>query len=44
MIKNAITPALIKQAIDSVWSVYDADGNGVLDMEEARTFVEHVLS
>ena len=44
MIKNAITPALIKQAIDSVWSVYDADGNGVLDMEEARNFVEHVLS
>lgn len=44
MIKNAVTPALIKQAIDSVWSVYDVDGNGVLDMEEARKFVEHVLS
>ena len=43
MIKTAITPELVKQTIDEVWNQFDTDKNGVLDINESRLFVDHVL-
>ena len=34
---------LLSQVIDNIWEKYDADGNGSLDMDEARIFVQDIL-
>ena len=43
MLKKAVTPALVEKVIDVVWKEFDADGNGVLDEQEARKFVDCIL-
>ena len=44
LLTKAVTPALLKQVIDLVWKDFDADENGVLDIQEARKFVDYILS
>ncbi len=44
LLANAVTPALLKQVIDLVWKDFDTDGNGVLDIGEAKKFVDLILS
>ena len=41
--KKAVTPALVEKVIDVVWKEFDEDGNGVLDLQEARKFVDCIL-
>lgn len=33
----------LKAVIDSIWSIYDIDGNGSLDLDETREFVKDYL-
>lgn len=43
MLKKAVTPALVEKVIDMVWKDFDDDGNGVLDIKEAKRFVDVIL-
>jgi Ca2+-binding EF-hand superfamily protein len=43
MLTKAITPALVEKVIDLVWRDFDTDGNGVLDIKEAKKFVDLIL-
>lgn len=43
MIRSAYTPGMVRKVIDSVWNKFDTDGNGVLDIKEAKKFVDTVL-
>ena len=43
MIRSAHTTAKVKKTIDAVWKKFDTDGNGVLDMREAKLFIRSVL-
>lgn len=40
MLTKATTPDLVEKVIDLVWKDFDADGNGVLDIKEAKRFVD----
>ena len=31
------------QVIDNIWDKYDEDGNGSLDLDETRVFVQDIL-
>ena len=33
----------LMQVIDNIWDKYDDDGNGSLDIDEARNFVQDIL-
>ena len=43
LMKKAATPSLIKKAIDAVWNDFDDNQNGILDVKEARAFVDLIL-
>ena len=34
---------MLSQVIDNIWEKYDTDGNGSLDIDEARHFVKDIL-
>ena len=41
---NAEIDAVISKCVDEIWSKYDDDGNGYLDKEETKKFVQDTLS
>jgi hypothetical protein len=43
MLTKAITPDLVEKVVDLVWKEYDTDHNGVLDIKEAKNFVDLIL-
>lgn len=34
---------MVQKAIEKVWYQFDENGNGVLDLKEARNFVKQVI-
>ena len=41
---NAEIDAVIAKCVDEIWTKYDDDGNGYLDKEETKRFVQDTLS
>ena len=35
---------IIRQCVEDIWSQFDTDGSGALDKDEARLFVESIMS
>ena len=34
---------VMRQTVDQIWDVYDADGNGVMDFEETKVFLNDYM-
>lgn len=41
--QNKMIDQLMIQTVNQIWEVYDDDGNGVLDKEETRSFLQDYL-
>ena len=41
---NAEIDAVIAKCVDEIWNKYDDDGNGFLDKEETKHFVQDTLA
>ena len=38
-IKSKKLVEVLRKTVDQIWDVYDADGNGVMDLEETKVFL-----
>ena len=34
---------VMRQTVDQIWDVYDADGNGVMDFQETKVFLNDYM-
>ena len=34
---------VMRQTVEQIWDVYDADGNGVMDFEETKVFLDDYM-
>lgn len=35
--------SVLMETVDQIWDMYDADGNGILDMAETRSFMKDYI-
>ena len=42
-IKSLMLDKVMRQTVDQIWDVYDADGNGVMDFEETKVFLNDYM-
>ena len=41
--KSKILDQVLRQTVDQIWDVYDADGNGLMDFEETKVFLNDYM-